>query len=326
MVTVKSGSTMPASPLFIASLPERLLRSVSALAAGLLRELGEVTLPARIRRTHLYHALVETTLRFLIVQVGEVQGAYPSQVQISEDFLFRRTAGNGIELMGIAAFHASPVWILAALADASGIGRELLPEITEVLQEEGLLAAGEEFETVDQMLDGLERTAGSLAESINMPPLNVTALRKQWAQLQSAFATLAPAQMPSPAFLVESWRDLQREAEVQKRSVFAMSSLMAVSALAHVPEAVLAISRAVPRAVLRTGQLVAGSLLTHYGTTLQEIHTVGYLEYGQRELQPYLRAAAEQFSPAHSSLTEKLLRRVGKGRGDSANTGSPHNG
>ena len=58
---------------FLLSLPERVLRSATALAAGLLREAGEVTIPQTIRRSQLYKNLVEATLRFLIEQVGQVE-------------------------------------------------------------------------------------------------------------------------------------------------------------------------------------------------------------------------------------------------------------
>src|SRR5205807_6614862 len=49
---------------YLLSLPERLVRSASALAAGLVREIGNITLPKRVRRTRLYQTMVETTLRF----------------------------------------------------------------------------------------------------------------------------------------------------------------------------------------------------------------------------------------------------------------------
>src|SRR5512147_1973838 len=129
----------PKSRNFLLSLPERGLRSVTALAGGVLRELGGVSIPQTIRRSQLYRNLVEATLRFLIEQVGQVKGAYPDEGKLSKDFLVRRTAGNGIELLGILAFRASPVWVLAALADASGAGRYLLGEVAASLKEEGLL-------------------------------------------------------------------------------------------------------------------------------------------------------------------------------------------
>ena len=81
---------------YLLSVPERVLRSVTAIAAGLIRELGDVALPAALRRTKLYHSLVDGTLRFLIEQVGEVEGAYPAEGKLAEDFAIRRAAGNGI--------------------------------------------------------------------------------------------------------------------------------------------------------------------------------------------------------------------------------------
>src|SRR5262245_40313473 len=121
---------------YLLSLPERGVRSVSALVGGLLREVGEVSIPRTIRQSQLYLNLVEGTLRFLIEQVGQVKGVYPGQEKVSEDFLVRKAAGNGIELAGILAFRASPVWVLAALADASGAGRYLFREIAASLKDE----------------------------------------------------------------------------------------------------------------------------------------------------------------------------------------------
>src|SRR5438270_7201238 len=121
---------------YLLSLPERVLRSVSALAAGLVREIGDITLPQRVRRTKLYQTMVETTLRFLIEQVGEVEGAYPAEGKLAENFLLQRTVGDGIDFAGLLAFHASPVWVLAALADLSGAGRQMMDEITASLKDE----------------------------------------------------------------------------------------------------------------------------------------------------------------------------------------------
>ncbi|MCP5118375.1 MAG: hypothetical protein GY953_46780, partial [bacterium] len=107
---------------YLLSLPERVVRSTSALAGGLLRELSDVTLPPAFRKTRIYRMMVEATLRFMIEQIGEVEGAFPVEGRLAKDFAVRRAAGNGIELAGILAFRASPVWVMAALADLSGAG------------------------------------------------------------------------------------------------------------------------------------------------------------------------------------------------------------
>ena len=79
---------------FLLSLPERGVRSLTGLAGGLVRELGEVSTPQTIRRSQLYRNLVDATLRFLIEQVGQVKGVYPDEGELSEDFLVRRAAAG----------------------------------------------------------------------------------------------------------------------------------------------------------------------------------------------------------------------------------------
>ncbi len=49
---------------YLLSLPERTVRSATAASAGLLRELGDVALPAAVRRTSLYRNMVELNCSF----------------------------------------------------------------------------------------------------------------------------------------------------------------------------------------------------------------------------------------------------------------------
>jgi hypothetical protein len=294
---------------YLLSLPERVLRSATGLAAGVLREIGEVTIPRTVRRSHLYQNLVEAILRFMIEEIGQVQSVYPKEELISEHFLLRRAAGNGIELIGILAFRASPVWVLAALADASGAGRNLIREITKCLKDEGLLDPGRDFVSVDQLLDGLEASAGHLAATINMPPLDMTTLRQEWESVRRALSRIPPRNLPSLDVLRSVWTDIKNEAREQNRTVFQISSLMAMSAVADLPQKTRWISASARLAAVRTGSVVASVILEHYRTTLQQIHETGYMRYAVRRLRPYVYGAVSQFSPKRNTLTERLFQK-----------------
>lgn len=294
---------------FVLSLPERVVRSLGALSGGLLREIGVVALPASLRRTTLYRTMVDVTLRFLIEEVGQVEGIYLGQDSLAENFLVQRGASHGIELLGIMAFQASPVWVLAALADATGGGHRLIQEISQALKEEGLVEPDAGFETMDQVLDGLEKTSSHLAQTLNLPPVDIAGLRREWGTLKDALQTIPPKRLPALDRLDRIWTDLQRTAAAQNRSVFLVSSLMAVSTLAHVPANLLWLSRAAKSAARRTGKVLGGAVLDHYSQVLEDISRSGILEYWTREFRPYLRAAAAQFAPDHESLTERLLQR-----------------
>ena len=203
--------------------------------------------------------------------------------------------------------------MLAALADATGAGRALIQEISEALKEEGLLERESRFETVDQILDGLEKTTAHLAQTLNMPPLDVAGLRKEWRTLRDEIGDVPAATVPRLERLERIWQRLKQSAHDQDRSIFTVSSLMAVSAIARVPADVLRLSRAGRSAARRTGKLFGGPVLDHYAAALDEISRTGLVEFWSREFRPYLRGAAEQFAPAHESATERLLRRRTQG-------------
>src|ERR1700758_4189068 len=224
-----------ASRAYVLSLPERVIRSALGLSAGLLREVGEVVLPQAVGRSALYRSLVDTTLRYVIEQVGGAKGLYPPEPPQPADFLARRGAGHAIELLGIVAFRVSPVWVLAALADLSGLGRRLIPEIAEALRAEGLVGETSRIESVDQLLDALEKTSSRLAQTMYVPPLNVAELRKEWQAIRSQARGANPLQLPSAAAVGKQWGQLKEESTRQGRSIFETSSLVAIAAVRALP-------------------------------------------------------------------------------------------
>ena len=319
MIGVAGGSRFASSPegpvardgikAYLLSLPERLLRSGLGLGAGVAREIGDVVLPDGVRRTRLYQNLVDTTLRFLIEQVGGVEGTYPNEAPLPEDFLKRRTAGNVIEALGIVAFRASPVWVLAALADVSGMGRQLIPESAASLKEQNLLDKDTQFTSVDQILDGLEHTSSRLAETINTPPLDVPTLRQELKALREEARGLTPAALPSRETVTGLWTQLQAEAARQQRSVFETSSMLAISAVKTLPDNARWLSASALVGASKTGHIVASALLDHYRATLNDIRETGFATYAARHLAPYVRAAVGHFSPERVTLTERFLER-----------------
>jgi hypothetical protein len=294
---------------YLCSLPERVVRSLTGLGGGVALELGDVLLPARVRRSRLYDSLVGSTLRFLIEQVGQIETAPAEGAEpLPPDFLIRRAAGNVVEIAGIASFRASPVWVLAALADLAGAGRDLIGEMAAALEAEGMLEPGRQVSSMDQLLDGLERTAGRLTETVNTPPLDVAQLRAEWAAIRMEAARIPPAALPVGR-LAEQWRELKAEAAAQGRSVVQLSSVMALSAVRELPDNARWLSKAARVCGRRTGEVLGRGLLDHYRKSLAGIREAGYLRYWIREFSPYWKGACKHFSATQVSATERLLSR-----------------
>jgi hypothetical protein len=201
------------------------------------------------------------------------------------------------------------VWVLAALADVCGAGRQLIPEMAEALKEQGLLEKDAQFTSVDQILDGLERTSSRLAATINTPPLDIDGLRHEWQAIRAEAARIQPASLPSRETIGAMWRELKTESANQDRSIFETSSLMALSAVRDVPDRARWFYASARVGAARTGGIVAAALFDHYGRTLAEIRETGYAAFTARQLKPYTRAAIDQFSPKKITLTERILQK-----------------
>jgi hypothetical protein len=154
----------------------------------------------------------------------------------------------------------------------------------------------------------LEKTSAHLALTLNMPPMNVAGLRLEWETLKTEIKSIPPDRIPTLDRLERTWDALRVSARTQNRTVFALSSLMAISTLSHVPANLLWLSKATRSAARRTGGILGAAILDHYSKALEEISRTGFPGYWKREFRPYLRAAAAQFAPEHGSLTERLFR------------------
>src|SRR5918999_198249 len=103
---------------YIASIPERIVRSTAAVVGGALHETGSLALPRFIRRSRFYEATAKNLLRVAIEGVGGVKGAPTAERGPSaRELAKRKGAGNVVELGSIAAFGFSPLWLLAAASD-----------------------------------------------------------------------------------------------------------------------------------------------------------------------------------------------------------------
>lgn len=274
----------------------------------------QVALPTQIREAALYRATAGLGLRFLIEQVGRVHGVYPRHDPLSRRFVLRYAAGTSIEMVGIVTWFLSPVWVLAALGDATRAGKSVLCEIRDALKAEGLLDPGAQFETMDQLLDALERSSTHLALTVNMPPLDVPGLRREWEQFRSNIALLPPAHLPTAADVERAWNNLRTASRKSQRSLFSVSTAMAVSAISSVPAHLQWLSLSALVAARTTGMVVGGVLLDHYATASKQIAAQGFAAYWARHSKPYVVAAIRNFLPAKKSWTERV--RIEKDEGD----------
>jgi len=271
---------------YLASVPERTARAGAALTGGLVYETSEVLLPLAVRRSRLYQAIVGRLLRIAIELVGGVEGVYPTEEMPVRELLARKTAGNVVELSSFLAVGWSPVWLLAGASDLIGGTKVYLQTLIKQLRDAGLLAPDVDVASFEELLTTLEGTSGVLADTVDVPPLNIPGLRTSWGELQRQVADL-----PDAEGLEEIFSDLQLAARQEDRSILEISSVVALGAV---------------HAGVRLGDAY---IFDYYRSALPTIVEEGLVSFLRRISTPYLRRARSHFDPGSSTYSERLLRR-----------------
>jgi hypothetical protein len=157
------------------------------------------------------------------------------------------------------------------------------------------------------VLNGLEKTSAHLADTLNMPPVTLTGLRREWLRFREVLPSVPRTNLPNLSSLETLWTKLIETSAAEHQSVFALCSTLAVGALAELPSNVLWLSRAAQTAAKRTGKILGETLLDHYIYGINEIAETGFVAYWRKQFRPYLSAAALQFAPASETTTERFL-------------------
>ncbi len=277
---------------FLVSLPERLVRALAAATGGAIHETAELVLPRLVRRSRLYEATAKNLLRISVELVGgverpttEVAGEFePSPGKLA----VRKGAGNVVELGSIFAFGFSPLWLLAAAADVTHGTRVYLDALVGELKGAGVIGEDVELHSVDDLLASLEGASGTTARLIDIPPLELEALKQSLTDLREDASGL-----PSPVELEAVYRGLVAEAAREEKSV-------------------LEVSVGVGFAFFNSARKVGRQhVLEPYTEDLKPVRDEGFGSYALRVGRPYASAVVRHFDPRRESLTERGLDRLG---------------
>jgi hypothetical protein len=278
---------------FALSLPERLVRTLAAVAGGAVHETAELVLPRLVRRSRLYEASAKNLLRVAIELVGGVADAGPPAGADEEAsagrLAVRKGAGNVVELGSIAAFGFSPLWLLAAASDVAHGSRVYLNELTGELKRAGVLDEQVEVSSVDELLGVLERSTGGTARLIDIPPLELEELRRSLAELRAEARAL-----PDATELATLFAALRRTAQAENRSLLEVSTGVGLAFL------------------LSARTLSRDRLLVPYREDWRPVLGEGFAAYARRISRPYRDAVAAHFDPERPTWTEKLVGRISR--------------
>ena len=269
---------------YVATLPERLVRTAAAGGGGFIHETSAHILPPPLRHSQLYQSTVGRMLRIVIEFVGGVGGEESDEDMAIKDLAVRKLAGNAVEMASVVAVGWSPLWLLAAAADVTGGTRAYLDTFVNELKSSHVLAPDADVSSVDDLLAALGGTSGQMADTIDIPPLALDEMRNSLGQFRENAESL-----PDPRRLTQIFTEMNRAATEQNRSLLVVSSLVAAGAI---------------QAGIQLGNV---HVFSFYRDSLGTIRTEGAPAYVQRISQPYLEAAAHHLRPSSGTHTQRLV-------------------
>tara|TARA_B110000438_G_C15817802_1_gene652770 strand:+ start:3953 stop:4930 length:978 start_codon:yes stop_codon:yes gene_type:complete len=300
------------STLYTLSLPERYLRGLTALLGGMLRETTELLVPSFVKDTTTYNIFVGNLLRFAIENVGEVEGVY-SDEGLGEDYASRKLLGNAIEGIGIATVHVSPLWIFAFFADSVKGGQIYLKRLRAELIEKGYIDSGDESDSIQDLLEGIERTTTSFAQNIDTPPISKAEVMDNLKEIQDSigglFSKTGKVAGEVKVEVSNLMQDFLETASEEGQTLMELSGVMTLQA-ANRAKKTAGVAITVPQVA---GQILYENILVYYSDTLSDIHQRGYAIVASETIDPYGSAIIKQFNSEKGTWTEKLFRGSGQG-------------
>ena len=260
-----------------------------------MHETAQLVLPRLVRSSRLYEATAKNLLRITVELVGGVERPTETVAgefeQSPKKLAVRKAGGNVVELGSIFAFGFSPLWLLAAAADVTHGTRVYLYALVSELKTAGILAHDLELASVDDLLAALEGASGTTARLIDIPPLEVEALKQSLADLRDDAKGL-----PTPPELAAVYQGLVAEADREKRSLLEVS---------------VGIGIAFFNSARKVGRQ---HVLDPYTDDFRPVRDEGFAAYAWRVGKPYGHAVARHFDPRQPSLTERGLGRLGSSK------------
>lgn len=270
---------------YVVSLPERAVRALFAGVGGTVHEAAQLMLPRFVRRSRLYEATARNALRIAVELVGDVSpdARQPADVDGAGRIAVKKAAGNVVEIGSIAAFGFSPLWLLAGAADVMNGSRVFLRALEDELAAAGILNADTHFGSVDQLIGALEGTTGTTARAIDLPPIELSEMKRSLGELRSSVTSL-----PTPNELMQLFNGLVVTAATEQRSLLEVSSGVGLAFLMS--------ARNVGR----------DHLVTPYQEDWAPLRDEGFGSYAGRVARPYREAVTSHFDRDRVTVTERL--------------------
>ena len=287
--------------LYGLSLPERTIRSTSAVVSGAVNESAELLIPQAFRSSKSYDVLVKQMLDFLAHDVGGVEREAGVEADV-EDFVARKTIGGFVDMAAMPLLHVSPLTVLAIISDIAYGSQTYLNELTAELKQHGVIAEDSTIDHAADLLAAINETSSKAADAMGAPPLSIEGLAKTIEEVSEAAGHDVSTVIPKGE-VDRLWNEMHELATAEGKSVYEISSAMSMFAMNKIGT----LGQGALSTITVAGNMFDRHILEHYWTGLGEIRERGFYTVLAESSGPYVEAMWQNFSSEKETLTEDIL-------------------
>jgi hypothetical protein len=292
------------------SLPERTIRSASAIVSGVVHESAAHLIPVAFRTSRSYQVFIQQSLDLLRHDVGGVTKQNVAATA-QETELAKRAVGGLLDFAGVATLHMSPLAILAIFQDVAYGSNQMLQKLADELRREGIIDDQSSIHHISDLIQSLERASATAADALEKPPLNIDGFRAAVTQISERVQDIDPAQLLPKQELSRMWEDMEQEAKTSNASLWDISTAMTLFAMNRLALT----SKGALSTMIVAGNLLDEHILQHYQSSLTAIRRDGLYATLSTASDPYLDALWHNFDRQRETwtgdlLTGKLFRRA----------------
>ncbi len=293
--------------LFVASLPERVFRSLAGWlgAAGLA---AARLVPRPVRESRFYRFVVGRQLKLLCDDIGGA-GRFPGAPSMDAKTAVRLGIGGVLDNAAILTLHWSPLWILLAAKDVTDGAKGLLGDILKELKAEGLVETGSRLDKTEELLAAIAKLSERAGDALDCPPLKIEDLRATLTGMTERLADVGMSAVVDVAQLDRLVESVRRAADASRRPLFDVMTGVAVAAAEKGGKLAFGAGTAAVASVKSVSNFIYDGVVLDYQSLVDDILTKGLFCVVAENLAPHVRATVRWFDFDRLSATEKLLTR-----------------
>jgi len=298
------GDKLKIEALYIATLPERTIRSAVSATMGISSLATRLLLPKFIKESTTYRVSFGMLQEFLIQKIAEIEQEEKA-FEVKDKYVIRKTAGSFIEGIGLVSIRFSPVWMLAIISDVSGGSKIYLDRLVKDMKKQHLVDDTYEYKSVNDLLEGISGLSKLGVNAIDMPPIT----KDEFAELKRDLSASLNDNMEQTKQMMKEletvWNKMQHVGKQENLSISKMNGAMTLDLMKQAAIRGVDMTKST---VTSTYDLFNELVIKSYMDSIDEVVKKGRKKYLVEHMTPFIKQFSKLYKKEHVTMTEKVIK------------------